>query len=297
MAEEARHIYERRRLRRRLAFWRVLAVGAVALAVAGWFWREGAFEPYIARYSVTGVIFDDPARDAMLREIAQDDDVEALILRIDSPGGSVPGSEALFEAVRAVARAKPVAAVMGEVAASGGYIAALAADRLIARGGTITGSIGVVAEYPNIAELLDMVGVDIDRLQSGPLKAEPSPFREPSEAVLEAQAELIDDSYQWFLGLVRERRGFDAETARAVGDGRVFTGRMALEAGLIDAIGGEAAARDWLTEARGVPSDAPVRDVEPRREEDGLLGLLGGVDLAALAERWAGAPRLMAVFR
>ena len=295
--DEARHIYERRRLRRRLGLWRVAAVVAVALAAGAWFWRDAALGPYVARYTVAGVIFDDPARDAMFREIAEDEDVEALILRIDSPGGTVPGSEALYQAVRTVAARKPVAAVMGEVAASGGYIAALSADRIIARGGTITGSIGVLAEYPNVEELLDMVGVDVRKIASGPLKAEPSPFHEPDPEAIAYAETLIADSYEWFVGLVADRRALGIERARALGDGRVFTGRMALEEGLIDAIGGEAEARAWLTEMRGVPSDAPVRDVEPNREDDGLLGLVagGGVDFLARIERWRAGPRLMAI--
>ena len=295
--DETRHIYERRRLRRRLALWRVLAVAAVAVAAGLWFWRDAAFGPFVARYAVTGVILADPERDAMLREIAEDDDVEALILRIDSPGGSVPGSEALFEAVRAVAANKPVAAVMGEVAASGGYIAALAADRLIARGGTLTGSIGVVAEYPNVEELLEAIGVDVRKIASGPLKAEPSPFHEPDPAALDYAETLIADSHDWFLGLVSDRRRLDPERVRALGDGRVFTGRMALDAGLIDAIGGEPEAVAWLREARGVPGDLPIRDVEPERDGGVVDFVMGESRLLARLERWAVGPRLMAILR
>jgi len=188
---------------------------------------------------------------------------------------------------------------MGEVAASGGYIAALSADRIIARGGTITGSIGVLAEYPNVEELLDMIGVDVRKIASGPLKAEPSPFREPDPEAIAYAETLIADSYDWFVGLVAERRSIGLERARALGDGRVFTGRMALEEGLIDAIGGEPEARDWLTEARGVPRDAPVRDVEPWRDGEGLLGFVtgGGAGLLARFESWRAGPRLMAILR
>jgi protease-4 len=196
-----------------------------------------------------------------------------------------------------VAAEKPVVAVMGEVAASGGYIAALAADRIVARGGTVTGSIGVVAEYPNVAGLLEQIGVGVARVASAPLKSEPSPFREPTEEVLAAQTEVIDDAYRWFLGLVAERRSLDVARARSLGDGRIYTGRQALEAGLIDALGGEEEALDWLSAEAGVPRDAPVRDVAPEGPDMGLGDMLGGAAARAVLDAWAGAPRPMAILR
>jgi protease-4 len=294
---EARHLVERRRLRRRVGLWRLIAVAALAVAGAVGAWRLAPQEPYVARHAVAGVIFDDPVRDDFLRGLADDDRVLALVLRIDSPGGSVAGSEALYEAVRAVAAAKPVVAVMGEVAASGGYIAALAADRIVARGGTVTGSIGVVAEYPNVAGLLENIGVGVARVASAPLKAEPSPFREPSPEALAAQAEVVADAYRWFLALVAERRGLPADRARGLGDGRVYTGRQAVETGLIDAIGGEEAALDWLTQVRGVPAGARVRDVDPDDESAGFDRLLDGSAVRDALAGWTAAPRPMAILR
>ncbi len=294
---EARHILERRRLRRRLGFWRLAAVMALLAALGAVAWRVAPTGDHVARVAVTGPIFDDADREAMLRDIARDSSVRAVILRIDSPGGTVAGSEALYEALRELAVFKPVAAVMGEVAASGAYVAALAADRIVARGATLTGSIGVVAEYPNIERLLETVGVGVSRVASAPLKAEPSPFRAPDAAVLAAQEALIADAYGWFLGLVTERRGLSEEAVREAGDGRVFSGRQALELGLVDALGGEREARAWLAEARGVPASLPVRDVEPDRGGFGLRRLL---DVAAgrvgLLD-WAVGPRLLAVMR
>ncbi len=297
MSDAAEHIVERRRLRRRVAFWRIAAIVALAAVAAALWWRLTPAQPHVARVEILGVIFDDPERDTLLREIAEDPAARALIVRIDSPGGSVAGSEALFAALRAVAEVKPVVAVMGEVAASGGYIAALAADWIVARGGTITGSIGVVAEYPNVEELLDMVGVSVSRVASAPLKAEPSPFRAPSDAALAAERELIADSYDWFVDLVADRRGMSAQRARALGDGRVYTGRQARENGLIDEIGGEAAARAWLTDQRNVPTELELRDREPREGPADLLDLALGVSGDAVAARWAQRLHLRAVLR
>jgi protease-4 len=294
---DARGILERRRLRRRVAFWRLLALALAVVAVGVAVGPDFARGPYVARHDVAGVIMGDAAREDMLRAIAEDDDVLALVLRIDSPGGTVAGSESLYLALREVAEAKPVVAVMGEVAASGGYIAALAADRILARGATITGSIGVVAEYPDVSELLDTLGVAFSRVASAPLKAEPSPLRTPSDEALEAQAAIVEDAYDWFLGLVAERRGLDGDALRSVGDGRVFSGRQAVENGLVDALGGEAEALDWLVEARGVDADAPVRDVAPEAEGLGLIDRVLGRDALAALKGWARSPRLMAVLR
>jgi protease-4 len=295
-------VIARRRLRRRLGLWRLLAVLAVLVAVGAWVWRADvagvAVGPHVALVAVEGPIFDDPERNAFLRALAEDDAVRAVMLRINSPGGSVAGSEALYAALRAVAETKPLVAVMGELAASGGYIAALAADHIVARGGTLTGSIGVVAEFPNIAGLLDSVGVEVNQVASGPLKAEPSPFRSPREGVLAAQRTLIADSYAWFLGLVAERRGIDPDRARDLGDGRVYTGRQAAEAGLIDALGGPPEARAWLADARDVSRDLPLREREAPRPGAGLLDELVGAaadGAAALAAQRA--PRLMAILR
>ena len=130
---------ERRRLCRQVTWWRVLAaVVAVALiALAAYRGGHTRFGPYIARLNVDGMIVDDPARDRALRELRDDNDVAALIVRIDSPGGTFAGSEALFRALRAVAERRPVVAVMAETAASGGYMTAIAADHIIAREGTM----------------------------------------------------------------------------------------------------------------------------------------------------------------
>lgn len=298
MTDDPRDLIERRRLRRRLGLWRLAAIGAALLAVGVLVAETVEGGRHVALVEVVGPIFDDPERDRFLRELARDEDVAGVLLRINSPGGSVAGSEALFEALRALAQAKPLVAAMGEVAASGGYIAALAADRVIARGGTITGSIGVVAEFPNVEGLLETLGVGVARVASDPLKAEPSPFREPDPAVLAQQATLIADSYEWFIGLVAERRGLDEADARRLGDGRVYTGRQAQEAELVDALGGEPEARAWLAETHDVATDLPLRRREPQRADDDLLStLLGGARRLSGGLTGGAGARLMAIMR
>jgi protease-4 len=183
-----------------------------------------------------------------------------MILRVNSPGGTVVASEVIYDAVRAVAERKPVVVVMDEIAASGGYVAALAGERIFARGNTLTGSIGVVMEAPNIGGLLDKIGIDVTRVKSGPLKAEPSLIEPPDPQALRAQEELIADTFAWFRALVAERRGLDGAALARVTDGRVFTGRQALDLGLIDGVGDEDMGLDWLAAKHGIDRDILVID-------------------------------------
>lgn len=274
---------ERRRKWRRSAFWRGFGVAAlIALVLSGLAASSefAARRDQIARFEITGVISDDPERDRLLAEIAKRDEVRALVLRVNSPGGTTAGSEALFAAVRAVAETKPVVAVMGEVAASGGYVAAIAADHVVARGNTLTGSIGVILEYPDLTQAMDWLGIGLETVRSSELKAEPSPFRPTSPAARAREEALVAESYAWFRGLVGERRGLSGAALDAVADGGVFTGRLALENGLVDAIGGEREAIAWLESRDSRLGSLPVRDWEVERETS-LIGLILGRETAS----------------
>lgn len=257
-------ILERHRVRRRLTVWRIIAIVAIVVAVIALIPYAGGPTrgDHVARLKIDGIILGNAKREAMLEKIAENGNVKAVILHIDSPGGTVAASEALYEEMRRIGETRPIVAVMSEAAASGGYITALAADHIVARGSTLTGSIGVIAEIPNVKGLLEMVGVGVTRVKSAPLKAEPSFVEPPSEAALAVERALIADSYAWFKGLVAERRGLDASALESVSDGRVFTGRQALENGLIDALGGERVARSWLEAERGIAPALPVVDYD-----------------------------------
>jgi protease-4 len=259
---------ERRRLRRQVTWWRVVAAVIAIGLIAAVAYRTGQarFGPYVARLDVNGLIVDDPARDRALRELRDDNDVAAVIVRIDSPGGTVAGSEALFRGLRDVAARRPVVAVMGETAASGGYMTALAADYVIARENTITGSIGVLMQVPNLTGLLDRLGIRMDTIKSDPLKAVPNPFEPLTPEAREVAAGVIHDMYESFLGMVIDRRHIERDRARTIADGRIYTGRQARELGLIDALGGEEEARTWLV-GRGVARSLRVRRVEIDHDE------------------------------
>lgn len=270
-------LIDRRRLSRRLTFWRVVAVlafGFLAVVLLG---RSGmGLQPYVARVTVEGMILENPRMEQMLREIAEDSNARALIVRINSPGGSTAGSEALYHALRNVAAEKPVVAVMGTLAASGGYVTAIAADRIFARETTLTGSIGVIVEYAQIGELLDKIGIRMETIKSAPLKGEPSLTKPLSPEAREAIQSLIDDGYDWFVGLVADRRGMDVDAVRKLADGRVFSGRQAVENGLVDGLGGEREAREWLEAEHDVDADLPVVDFDPSPRDLLLEQLLGG---------------------
>ncbi len=272
MAQEALDIVARRRLRRRLSLWRGAAViaGLVAL-LALMFGGETGFRKYydhVARVKIAGFISGDEPTLKLFRDLADNVRVKAVVMHVDSPGGTTVGAEALYEVVRKVAAKKPVVAVMDTVAASGGYATAVAADHVVARGNTVTGSIGVIFQWPDVTKLMDTIGVKVEELKSGELKAEPSPFKPASEKVRQVSLAMVADAFDWFTALVAERRRLPVQQVRLLADGRVYTGRQALSAKLIDAIGGEDVARQWLTTNRSVPANLEIIDWHA----DGRLG-------------------------
>ncbi len=264
---EGDFLLDRRRLVARLSCWRTLAIVALACAAVLAFGRFDGFsdDAYIARYAVDGVIVDAAPRRQTLARIAEDGDAEALIVHIDSPGGSVVGGEALHRALRTVAESKPVVAIMGELATSAAYMAAIAADRVYAREATITGSVGVIMQTTEFSGLLDKLGISAEAIKSGPLKAAPSPFEPMTGPVRTALRETITDTHEMFLAMVAGRRKLGEEALVRIGEGRIYSGRRALEANLIDAIGGEDEALTWLEQTMGLAADLPVRDVRDRK--------------------------------
>jgi protease-4 len=269
---------ERRRRRRRSAFWRGFLVAAVIAGVIAIFsGGRPEVSDEIARVSVTGLITDDPKRGEMLGRIAEAGRVKAVVVRINSPGGTTAGSEALYASLREVAERKPVVAVMGELAASGGYITAIAADHIVARGNTLTGSIGVIMEYPDLTRVMERLGIELETVRSSELKAEPSPFRPTNPAARALDEALVAEGYAWFRGLVGERRGLAGPALDRVANGAVFTGRLALENGLVDEIGGEPEAITWLESRDAALDDLPVRDWEVDDDRPLLTRLVSGI--------------------
>ena len=260
---------DRRRMRRKVTFWRIFGVAAVLLAAGGLLAGIGAnnyiekTSAHVARVTIGGLIRNDRDRVKLFEEIEKSG-AKAVLIVIDSPGGTVTGSEQLFEALRKLNEKKPVVAVIEGSAASGAYIAALGTERIFAPRSAIVGSIGVIFQYPNFHQLLQKIGVDVESIKSSPLKASPNGLEPTSPEAKAAVASLVADSYDWFKGLVQERRSLDAATLAKVSDGRVFTAAQALPLKLVDEIGDEKTARDWLAKHKNVSADLTVRDWKVR---------------------------------
>jgi len=279
MTFETEAVLDRRRLRRRLSLWRTLAVVGGFLAAGFLLFssaeRAGLIEQkQIARITIEGLITDDREQLKLIRKIAESKNVVAVIVFINSPGGTTAGGEALFEALRELAKTKPVVAQFGTVATSAAYIAGLATDQIIARGNTITGSVGVIFQWPEFSGLLEKLGIRVNEIKSGPLKANPSPFQPLDEAGRGAAEKMVAESMRWFVGLVRTRRGIDTAKVEGLEQGRVFSGRDALAHKLIDQIGGEPEVVKYLEDQRGVPKGLKIVDWKVGRDSDwGLLRL------------------------
>lgn len=277
MSLETDLLLDRHRLKRRLVFWRSFAVLAVIAAILVGLQPSGIWfnRAHLARLSVSGLITEDRKVTLAVNKLATDPAVKALIVSIDSPGGSVAGGESLHDAIARVAAKKPVVAVMRGQAASAAYMIAVATNRIYARQSTLTGSIGVLLEAPQVAGLLDKLGIGVTTIVSGPLKDQPGlthPLSDQGKTVLQG---LVTDMYNQFVAMVAQGRHMDPAKVREVGDGRAYTGQQALKLGLIDAIGDEQTARAWLASTKGVPADLPVEDVSTRsfaeRELSGML--------------------------
>jgi protease-4 len=292
MALRADDLIDRRRLRRKLTFWRVAAIAIAALGLAAlgaWIYDDdfaGAAVDHIAKVKIEGTITEDEELIKRLETIRESPRVKGVILSIDSPGGTTAGGEMIFEEVRKLAADKPVVAQVGTLAASAGYMIASATDHIVARKSSIVGSIGVLIQFPDITGLMDKVGIKLEEVKSAPLKAEPSPFNPTTEEERAMVRKLILDSYDWFVGLVAERRNMTKPQVLALADGSIFTGRQALANGLVDAVGGEQEAVDWLA-TKGV--DAQL-DVIEWKDTDGGGGWLFSKALTRTLARALGLP-------
>ncbi|WP_298245155.1 signal peptide peptidase SppA [uncultured Bradyrhizobium sp.] len=283
-------IVDRRRIRRKLTFWRVMAALILIAAIAGFALiatpgARGTFASAgsIARVHIEGLIRSDSDRTQALERL-ENSQAAAVIVHINSPGGTTAGSEQLYDSLVRLKAKKPLVVVVEGLAASGGYITAIASDHIIAQQSSLVGSIGVLFQYPNVSELLKTVGVKVEEVKSSPLKAAPNGFEPTSPEARAALDALVKDSFAWFKGLVKDRRGMDDTQLEKVADGRVFTGRQAIDLKLIDQLGDEKTAVTWLVEQKGVKKGLSVRDykLQPRFGDLPFLKTAAAVTLEAL---------------
>jgi protease IV len=283
MSAPTDYLLDRRRLRRKLSWWRLIAIAAATLAAVVIVTRlTGAdstdkLTPHIARLSLQGLIIGDKDTLDLIKKIGESSQAKAVIVAIDSPGGTTTGSQMIYEELRRLNEKKPVIAVVGALAASGAYIAAIASDTIVAQSTSLVGSIGVLFQFPNVYKLLETVGVKVEEIKSSPLKAAPNGLEPTSEAARTAIASLVADSYSWFKDLVKERRHLDDAELAKVADGRVFTAHQGQPLKLVDILGGEREAIAWLEKNKDVTKNLPVRDWKKKQ----TLERLGLVESAA----------------
>ncbi len=265
MSAESDYLVDRKGLRRKLSFWRAIAFTVALAAVVGLGFAYagrssmGLSQSHIARVDISGFITGDQRTIDLLESVGKGR-AQAVIVQVDSPGGTVSGSERLFNALRELSAKKPTVALVRGLAASGGYLAAMGAERIVAQETSIVGSIGVLFQFPNVTRLLDTVGVRMETVKSAPLKASPSPFEQTTPAAEAAIQSLVTSNFDWFRRLVADRRGLSGDALKEVTDGRVFTGQQALGLRLVDEIGGEKQAVAWLAREKGIDKDLPVRE-------------------------------------
>ncbi len=290
MSYEADLIVDRRRMRRKLTFWRVsaavLAVAIVlglALLATPSARRAFGTTSSIARIKIEGLITSNDERVEALDRLGRSS-AKAVIIHVNSPGGTTAGSEQLYDALTRLRAKKPVVVVCEGLCASGAYITALASDHIVAQGTSLVGSIGVLVQYPNIGDLMKTIGVKVEEVKSAPLKAAPNGFEPTSPEARAALDDLVKDQYAWFKDLVKTRRGMDDAALEKVADGRVFTGRQAVPLKLVDELGDETAAVAWLAAAKNISASTPVRDyrLAPRFSDMSFLRLAASLTLEAV---------------
>lgn len=277
------YLIERRRTKKQLAKWKIFVLALIMLVLffandnlPGADSIKGGTFPvsdHIASIRISEIILDDLDRIKKLSDIEKNDKIKALIVNINSPGGSVVGSEMLYNSLRKISKVKPVVVVMGSLAASGGYLISLGGDYIVAHNGTITGSIGVIMQSAEVTELADMIGVKFNNFKSDELKASPNPTEKLTPEVRQATMDSIYEVYDYFIELVAIRRNLDIEYVKKIADGRVYSGRQALDLKLVDAIGNSDTALKWLHDKKNISEGLDVVDVR-LKSKDKFIDLL-----------------------
>jgi protease-4 len=286
MTPDADALVDRRTLRRKLTFWRagaILVVIAALLLVSSALSKNGFITnkklPHIAKVNVTGMITYEPKLLEALKSVEDNNAAKALLVFIDSPGGSTAGSEVLYDALRRIAAKKPVVAQIGTLGASGAYVTALGADHIVATKTSLVGSIGVLVQWAEFDQLISNWGIRFQEVKTSPLKASPNGFTPASEEAKAALRDLVQDSFSWFTNLVAERRQMNETELKHVTDGRVFTGSQSLNLKLIDELGDQQTALNWLITKKEIAKTLPLETYKP--EDHNLPSWLGVASMLA----------------
>lgn len=275
------YIIDRMRLHKQLANWRLLAIFTSFVLVVLFYISGEKHAPsvidgqHIARISINGPIMYNTYDFEKIKALQSNKSIKAIILHINSPGGSVAGSEALYNSLRKLSSSnKPMVAVMEEFATSGGYMAALAADYIVAYNSTLTGSIGVISTGLEVTELAEKLGVTFYNFKSSPLKGGPSMEEKLTPEMRLSIEGLVKEMYVIFCNIVSTRRGIPMNKLSAIADGRSYTGTQALKLGLIDAIGDEDVALQWLKNHKKIDQNLKIFNYKIVNTQDSFHDML-----------------------
>jgi len=216
----------------------------------------------------------------------QDDDIKAVIVRIDSPGGAVVPSQEIYDKIVQLKKKKKVVVSMGSVAASGGYYVACAANKIVANPGTITGSIGVIIQFPQMEELLKKIGLKSTVIKSGKYKDVGSPSREMTSDEKILLQGVVDDIYDQFIEVVSFSRNISKKKIEDIADGRIFSGRQALDLGLVDYLGNMEYTIDLAAQLSGIKGKPQV--IYPKEKRSGLLRYIIQEMVSAVSDEFRG---------
>ena len=248
--------------RRRLFFWRTISFITVAIIVYLSFENQekSSSNNYIANYNISGLLISADEIIEDLEELKSNNEVNSIIISVDSPGGTTVSAEEIYLKLKEVSLVKPTAIVMRNIATSGAYLLSLGGDVIFSRENTITGSIGVLLQWARVDEALSKLGIEVNEVKSGKLKAEPDFFGELDEEAQQVTKEIIDETFEWFIRIVKVERDLNPSEIYTISDGRIFTGRQAIELNLVDEIGDKNDAKIWLVENKEIDSNSPIID-------------------------------------
>lgn len=266
-------MFERDVLRKQIIKWKWLFIFITLISVIFFVERKTSGQTqknFIAKIKIEGIIQNDDELIRKIRDTAENNEAKGVIIYVDSPGGAAYTGENLFIEIKKLSNVKPVTSVLGSMATSGGYMVALATDHIIARNMTLTGSIGVIWQSFEMVDMANKLGIDFISLKSSPLKAAPNPMEKMTPDVKAATMDTINDTYEVFLNMLMNERKMSRTEALKLADGRVYTGLRAKSLNLIDEIGGEDEAVEWLKNTKNVTKNAKVVAIEWQRP-DGFL--------------------------
>ncbi|TAE83268.1 MAG: signal peptide peptidase SppA [Alphaproteobacteria bacterium] len=276
MALTSDSFIERSYLRKQVTKWKMVALAVVVLSLISFFEKNQTLtdvtsEDYIARITIEGVIVEDDKLFDLLDQVANDKHAKALILHLNSPGGTAVAGEVLLQKIKDIREKKPVVSSMRSLCASACYMISLASDRSFAMQGTITGSIGVIFQMAEMSELAQKIGITPITIKSGTYKGSPSmdkPITDDERAIIQS---MIDEFHNVFVQMVSDHRKIPVEQVRILADGRIYSAQRAKELNLVDALGGEKEARAWLATEKKIAQDLEVRPLHIKSRMDNFL--------------------------